>query len=44
MASLARTLVNAATALNLLEEYQIAGGRMLDRVRGIILARTAALI
>jgi serine/threonine-protein kinase HipA len=44
MASLARSLANAATALDLPEEYQIAGGRMLDRVRGIILARTEAFI
>ena len=44
MASLARSLANAATALDLPEEYQIAGGRMLDRVRGIIFARTEAFI
>lgn len=44
MASLARSLVDASTALTLPEAYQVLGGRMLDRVRAIISDRTEAFI
>ncbi|MBB2708433.1 type II toxin-antitoxin system HipA family toxin (plasmid) [Rhizobium sophoriradicis] len=44
MASLARKLVDSAAALELPEEYEVMGGRMLDRVRGIIAERTSSFI
>lgn len=44
MTSLARKLADGAVALELPEEYLVLGGRMLDRVRGLIAERTEPFI
>ena len=44
MTSMARKLADGAVALELPEEYLVLGGRMLDRVRGLIAERTQPFI